>query len=129
MKTTTRSKKATEVALLKNDVAGAHQTWLKKNRRATLGDLLAFLQDVNDDFLSYDQDDLLSDYIHGLGYAAEYLEEWGDVYDEEGESATFGYRQCNVEEDISRVEDLIELVGESFKVKRLGKWKKPLPTK
>ena len=101
-----------------------HRKWIKNNRSATLADLRLFLQDVADEFDGYDENALIADHFDDLCFAAEYLSEWADPTTDGEEPVTFEYRFANVEEDIQHVEDLIELVGASFKVKSLQPRKK-----
>ena len=97
----------------------AHRKWITNNRSATLADLRQYLEDVAEEFQGYDEDALIADHFGELGDAADYLSEWGDPTTDGEEPVTFEYRLANVEEDIQHVDDLIELVGESFKVKNL----------
>ncbi len=94
--------------------------WIASHPTATLTDLRQFLQDVDDEFLSYDGSELLADNVDELGVAAEYLREFSEIEDDQ----TFDYRLGNLEEDIQQVGELIELVGETFKVSRLHRSKK-----
>jgi hypothetical protein len=128
MKTiTTRNEKATEIARLQVDVSQRHRKWIKNNRSATLADLHQFLQDVAKEFDGFDQDALIADHFDDLWHGADYLSEWADPTTDGEEPVTFEYRLANVEEDIGHVEDLIELVGDSFKVKSLRPRKKRAP--
>ncbi len=122
--TTTRNEQATEIARLQEDVSRRHRKWIKNNRSATLADLQRFLQDVADEFDGFDQNALIADFFDELGDAADYLSEWADPTTDGEEPVTFEYRLANVEEDIQHVEELIELVGDSFKVKSLQPRKK-----
>lgn len=119
MKTATRSNKTSETARLQERVYRTHQQWIKNNGSATLTDLRQFLQDVSDEFYTHDGDNLIADYFHGLGDAADYLSEFADPTKDGEEPVTFEYRLANVEEDIWHIEDLIKLVGDSFKLKNL----------
>ena len=122
--TTTRNEQANEIARLQEDVSQRHRKWIKNNRSATLADLHRFLQDVAEEFDGFDQDALIADHFEELSDAADYLSEWADPTTDGEEPVTFEYRLANVEEDIGHVEDLIELVGDSFKVKSLRSRKK-----
>jgi len=124
MKTTTRNKKATEIARLQEGVYLAHRKWIKNNRSATFADLRQFLQGVADEFDGYGEDAIIADHFGELGDAADYLSEWADPTTDGEEPVTFEYRLANVEEDIRNVEDLIEFVGSAFKVKSLRPRKK-----
>lgn len=104
-------------------VGHAHQKWVKANFTATLADLRQFLEDVYEEFCQYDESEVIADHMEELGAAGDYLSEWADHPDDD-EPATFGYREGNLDEDIRMVDDLIELVGESFKVSRLCRSKK-----
>lgn len=114
--------RAAELELLKETVGNSHGKWIGRHPKFTLGDLLAFLRGVEEEFLTFDADDILADMGNELGDAADYLNEFEDFnkpIDSDGALPTVGYRAANVEEDIEQVEELIELVGESFKVKKL----------
>jgi midasin (ATPase involved in ribosome maturation) len=124
MKATSRTEKATEVARCKETVYRAHKKWIKNNRSATLADLRQFLSDVADEFDGFEEDALIADHFGELWHGADYLSEWADPTTDSDEPVTFEYRLANVEEDIGNVEDLIELVGDSFKVKSLQPRKK-----
>ena len=119
MKATTRTEKATEVARSKETVYRAHRKWIKNNRSATLADLRQFLSDVADEFDGFEEDALIADHFGELWHGADYLSEWADPTTDGEESVTFEYRLANVEEDIGHAEELIELVGPTFKVKNL----------
>lgn len=119
LKATTRTEKATEVARSKETVYRAHRKWIKNNRSATLADLRQFLSDVADEFDGFDDDALIADHFGELWHGADYLSEWADSTTDGEEPVTFEYRLANVEEDIGNVEDLIELVGPTYKVKSL----------
>ena len=100
--------------------------WIKAHTSANLGDLLQYLERVQDELLTFNYDDVLAEIINELGDAADWLGEWGPIeshVDGDGEPATVWYRVEELEEDIGEVEELIEALGESFQVKRLPKWK------
>lgn len=121
--------KAAELESLKQAVRNSHGKWIGNDPKATLGDLLSFLRDVEEEFLNFDDDDLLADIGDELGDAADYLNEFEDFHtpiDSDGELPTVGYRAANVEEDIEQVEELIELVGVTFKVKKLPTWEETM---
>lgn len=124
MKPTTRTEKATEVARSKEAVYRAHRKWIKNNRSATLADLRQFLSDVADEFDGFEETALIADNFGELWHGADYLSEWADPTTDGEEPVTFEYRLANVEEDIGNVEELIELVGATFKVKSLQPRKK-----
>lgn len=112
---------------LVNTVASDHRNFIKVNRNATLGDLLTYLNDVQEELLNFDEDEVLAEIIVELDVAATYLSDLtpcDEPVDGDSELATVGYRLENVEEDIGYVEELIEEIGEDFPVKRLPK-KKP----
>ena len=122
MKSTVSTKKAAELRNLKIGVSKAHRRWIENNPTATLADLLSFLSAVQEDFEQFDEDDILADIVGELGEAGEYLAEFESFelpVCVGGGLPTVGYRATNVEEDISNVGELIELVGESFEVERL----------
>ena len=121
--------KAAELESLKEAVSNSHGKWIGNNPKATLGDLLSFLRSVEEEFLNFDDEDILADIGDELGDAADYLNEFDDFnkpIDSDGELPTVGYRAANVEEDIEQVEELIELVGETFKVKKLPTWEETM---
>ena len=93
-----------------------HGCWIAANRSGTLEELREHLESVRSEMLRYDGDELIADYIDELDVAADYL---GTFEDEDDERETFDYRLANVDEDLQNVDDLIELVGESFKVAHL----------
>lgn len=107
-------------------VASAHRIWIKANRNSKLGDLLTYLNDVQDELLGFNEDDVLAQIIGELDVAADYLSVFTPVdepVDGKEELATVGYRLVNVEEDIGYVEELIEEFSEAFTLKRLPKQK------
>jgi hypothetical protein len=120
----------TQLKLDKDNVGRAHSKWIKENPRATLADLRRFLQEVYDEFLEFGGDEVLAEHIDSLDVAAAYLGEWGDLnrlnepINDDGELATFDYRLGDLEDDIGIVDELIELVGDSFRVSRLRPRKK-----
>ena len=96
-----------------------HSRWISSNPEGTLTDLLRFLECVRFDFLRYDDDELIADHFEYLrSGGSEYLLDFGDPSkpDDKGELPTIGYRLETLVEDLQHVDDLIELVGESFKV-------------
>ena len=100
--------------------------WIKAHTSANLGDLLQYLERVQDELLTFNYDDVLAEIINELGDAADWLGEWGPIevhVDGDGKPATVEYRLDNVEEDIGEVEELIEALGVSFQVKRFPKLK------
>jgi len=114
------------VETLKAEVGRKFTKWRKSNPTATLGDLLQFLERVQDELLAFDSDNVLLEIEGELSDAADWLATWGPIeshVDGDGEPATVGYRIEELEEDIGEVEELIEALGESFGVKRLPKWK------
>jgi len=106
---------AAQVILIKGIVFD-HSRWISSNPEGTLTDLLEHLESVRSEMMRYDEDELITDHIDDLEIAAEYL---GTFEDDDDERETFGYRLENVDEDLQNVDDLIELVGESFKVAEL----------
>lgn len=114
------------VETLKAEVGRKFTKWRKSNPTATLGDLLQFLERAKDELLDFNGDDVLVEIESELSDAADWLATWGPIeshVDGDGEPATVWYRVEELEEDIGEVEELIEALGESFKVKRLPKWK------
>jgi hypothetical protein len=110
---------------VKRQAGHNHRKWIRSHPSANLGDLLQYLEQVQDELLAFDYDDVLAEIIDELGDAADWLSEWGSIevhIDGLDEPATVGYRLDNVEEDIREVEELIEGLGESYKVKRLPNW-------
>jgi hypothetical protein len=106
---TTKTKK--ELAELKRTVARNHQAWIEDNPRSTLGDLRDYMLGVQDEMIGHDEDDPVAELGGDAGqYCAGFGE--GDV--------TVGYRLGNVEEDIQLIEELIEEVGERYKVRSLN---------
>ena len=111
-------------------VADNHSRWISSNPEGTLADLLGFMECVRFEFLQYDGDELIADHIDDLDNAADYLSDWGDPSEPvcDDELPTFEYRLANIEEDIMTLDELIELVGESFKVADLPSRKQPTPS-
>lgn len=108
---------ATELEWLKEQVSRAHRTWIEANPSATLADLRQYLEAVCDEIAGYDEDDLIADHADDLGAAWNYLCEFPD--DGYPGCGRIAYRLDNAEEDLGWVEDLIGLVGENFKARRL----------
>ncbi len=102
-----------------------HHRWIESHPSANLGDLLPYLEGVQSELLDFNTDDVLAEIINELDAAADWLSEWEpvDVHVDGDEPATVELRLGNIEEDIEVVEELIEALGVSFKVKRLPKWK------
>lgn len=99
-----------------------HGKWIASHPNGTLGDLLDHLETVRFEMLQYDSDDLIADHIEDLVDAAEYLSCFDDPsepLDDDGDLPSFAYRLENVDEDILHVDELFELVGESFSVSDL----------
>jgi hypothetical protein len=117
--------KLRHIETLKAEVGRKFTTWRKWNPTATLGELLEFLEQAQDELLSFNGDDLLLEIENELSDAADYLATWEKKsgYMDNEDPATVDYRLENLEEDIGEVEELIEALGESFSVKRLPKWK------
>lgn len=108
-------------------VSDNHRRWIKENKDATLGDLLEYLNSVQDELTAYDEDVVLADIIDELVTAADYLDDFTPVeepLDDDGEMATVEYRLANVEEDIEYVEELIDELGEEFLVSQLPQVKR-----
>lgn len=113
------------LAFLKRKTGRHHDKWINAHPSADLSDLLLYLERVQDELLDFNYDDVLAEIINELDAAADWLSEWGpvDVHVDGDDPATVGYRLDESEEDIGDVEELIEALGVSFKVKRLPKWK------
>lgn len=112
--------------LLKGWTARNQQKWIKSHPTANLGDLLQYLNRVQEELLGFNEDDVLSEIIDELWDAADWLGEWGPIENhvDDGEPATVGYRVEELDDDIRQVEDLIEALGESYSVKLLLKPKR-----
>jgi hypothetical protein len=111
-------------------VADNHSRWISSNPEGTLADLLSFLECVRYDFLRYEDDELIADHFEDLRNGSEYLLDFGDpsIPDDGDELPTFGYRLESVDEDLGHVDELIELVGASFKVADLPSREQPTPS-
>jgi hypothetical protein len=107
-----------------------HSRWLSSNPDGTLADLLSFLECVRHDFLRYEDDELIAIHFEDLRNGSEYLLDFGDPsIPVDGDNLpTFGYRLESVDEDLGHVDELIELVGESFKVADLPSREQPTPS-
>lgn len=112
------------------EVADNHSRWISSNLEGTLADLLDFLECVRFDFLRYDTDELIADHFEDLRNGSDYLLDFGDPSEpvDGDELPTFGYRLETVDEDIMTLDELIELVGESFKVADLPSLEQPTPS-
>tara|TARA_R110002111_G_scaffold100975_1_gene156358 strand:+ start:3712 stop:4503 length:792 start_codon:yes stop_codon:yes gene_type:complete len=108
-------------------VADNHSRWISSNPEGTLADLLGFLECVRYDFLRYDSDELIVVHFEDLRNGSDYLLDFGDPSEpvDGDELPTFGYRLESVDEDLGHVDELIELVGESFKVADLPSLEQP----
>src|SRR4051812_34972528 len=53
------------------------QKWIKSHPTATLGDLLQYLEQAQDELLHFNYDDVLAEIINELDSAADWLSEWG----------------------------------------------------
>jgi len=104
---------------LKKHVGEDFTRWRSANPKGTLGDLLHFLEEVEQEMYSFNDDDVIEEVRDELDNAYEYLLEWGESTDHE----TVGYRLANVEEDKNHVEELIEELSPSYRVSRLPKRK------
>jgi hypothetical protein len=114
---TTTTKK--ELAELKQRIARNHRAWIEDNPRSTLGDLRDYMLGVQEAMNEYNDDDPVADIVVVAG---EYCAGFGE------DDVTVGYRLANVEEDIQVIEELIEEVGEEYKVRSLkGASNKNLP--
>ncbi len=96
-------------------------TWIAANPQGTLAELREFLESVYNEFLAYDPDDFIADHIHELCEAHGYVWDFGDPSDPVSgdDPPTFSYRLGNLDDDITNVEELIEIRGESFVVSGL----------
>ncbi len=117
-KATTSSKSLAATAFCADHVVMSHGAWFKNHPKGTLEELNEFLDSVLSEMENYDSNELIADHIDDLCDAAEYLADFQPPTEPvcDDELATFEYRLVNVEEDIMYLEELIELVGESFKV-------------
>ena len=104
---------------VKKHVGEGFTRWRSANPKATLGDLLRFLEEVEQEMYSFNDDDVIEEVRDELDNAYEYLLEWDVSTDHE----TVGYRLANVEEDKNDVEELIEELSPSYRVSRLPKRK------
>jgi hypothetical protein len=119
-----RERKASD--FLKRLTRHRHDRWIESNPSATLSDLLLYLEGVRDELSAFDSDDVLIEISEGLDLAADYLGDFGDLDNPaewHGGLSTVDDRLADVEEDIGDIEDLIAALGESFKAKRLPKWR------
>lgn len=115
------------LAFVRKEVGDSHSKWITAHRSASLGDLLAYLEGVQDELMAFNDEDVLAEIADELGDAAAYLSGFAPLHepvDIDGELATVEYRLMKVEEDIGEVEELIEAVGPSYKVSRLPKRKR-----
>ena len=127
MKAQKRKKKSTNaveqhkehVLWLKRQVGRAFTKWRELHADATLGDLLEFLEEVQEKLHGFNDDDVIEEIRDELGIAEDYLSEWDASTDHE----TVLYRLEDVEQDKGYVEELIEELSPSFRVSRLPKWK------
>jgi hypothetical protein len=119
-KTTSAAERQKEDLLwLKRHVGEGFTRWRSANPKATLADLLQFLEEVEQEMYSFNDDDVIEEVRDELDNAYEYLLEWDVSTDHE----TVLYRLENVEEDKGYVEELIEELSPSFRVSRLPKRK------
>lgn len=96
-------------------IYSAFWSWHEKGYINTLGDLLRRLRVVEYDMNRFDRDALIIDHWEDLRIGLDYVELFGDPNDHYDElPLTFEYRLENVDEDIMYVEELIEVLGESF---------------
>lgn len=111
-------------------VADSHSRWISSNLEGTLADLLGYLECVRFDFLRYDADELVADHFEDIRNGSDYLLDFGDPSEpvDGDELPTFEYRLETVDEDLMNLDELIELVGESFKVADLPSLEQPTPS-
>jgi putative heme iron utilization protein len=108
---------------IKTDIQHTHQRWIKSHPNSTLNDLKEYLEAVMDELLCFCPEDTIADYQDDLSEdALEYLCDWGegdlaDLVMGDDEPATFEYRQGNLEEDIMNVEEAIETLGGSYRLR------------
>lgn len=94
--------------------------WL--DRISTLGELVAVLKDIREEFLYFDWFALISDHLDELAITADYIDLWDDPSKPDfGPPVphTFSYRMGLVEDDIDHVTHLIRGLGESFRLSDL----------
>jgi hypothetical protein len=98
-----------------------HRRWIKSHPNATLNDLKEYLEAVMDEISHFDPDDTIADYQDDLSEdALEYFCDWGDLADPamgDDEPATFEYRQGNLDDDMMNVEEAIEALGGSCRLR------------
>ncbi len=114
------------IETLKAEIGRKFTSWRKSNPKATLGEMLEFLESAQYELLSFNGNDVLVEIEGELCDAVDWLATWGPIdghVDDDGQPATVEYRIEELEEDIGQVEELIEALGETFSVKRLPKWK------
>ncbi|MAX38793.1 MAG: hypothetical protein CME33_19725 [Gimesia sp.] len=108
-------------------VGDNHSRWISNNLTSTLADLLGFLECVRFEFLQYDPDELIVDHFEDLCNGSDYLLDFEDPSESVNgdELSTFEHQLETVEEDIMTLDELIELVGESFKLADLPSLEQP----
>jgi hypothetical protein len=127
------SKKNTKVVSQRDSamehVVLAHHDWIAGHPEGSLGELADFLESVESELMDYDGDEFIADCIDDMVDAADYLagfEEPSEPVCNDG-LATIEYRLGNIEDDIMSVDELIEIVGRSFKVADLPSLESYLP--
>jgi hypothetical protein len=113
-----------ELALNKWWVRHTHGRWIEAHPTATLGDLLGFVQAAEEELLGYDPDDVLAEIVGELDQAAAYLDDFPNLDEpvcDGGELPTVEYRMADLEQEIADVEELIAVLGETYRVSRLPK--------
>lgn len=96
--------------------------WLDAQMANNLGDLHRLLEEVQDEMIGVGGDALIVDHWDELEVAAGYISAFGAPTEQEEDLDVpydFDYRLANVEEDLMHVEQLIEGLGESFKISDL----------
>lgn len=102
-------------------VAQEHERWIDKHVGDTLAELLEYLEFVRYEMQRYEPDDLIVDHFDQLGVAAEYLAEWDEPHSDDDEPHDFEYRLANLDEDIERLDEVIDMLGAEFKLADLLK--------
>lgn len=95
-----------------------HQTWLGDNPKGTLGQLLVWLEKAHEECLSMTDDEELL--IEEAEDVPETLAEYLSAFDDH-DGETFAFREADIDEDIQRIEALIDELGESMRLSKLPK--------
>lgn len=120
--TSTAQRHEEHIQLLKKEVGRNFAKWRVANPKATLAELLRFLEVAHAELSTFDEEQDVEEFRDDLYFADQYLAEWGQP-DEEDSPITAGYRADCVLDDIESVSELIEKLSGSYRVSRLPKWK------